>query len=53
MTIGLMLKAYDHMSAVVATASGKSIVSLSKVQEDEGTVRPGQCLGQCAAWQYG
>lgn len=33
MTIGLMLKAYDQMSAVVSLASGKSVASLSQVQE--------------------
>ncbi len=33
MTIGLMLKAYDQMSAVVSSASSKSIASLSQVQE--------------------
>jgi TP901 family phage tail tape measure protein len=33
MTIGLMLKAYDQMSAVVSSASGKSLASLSQVQE--------------------
>lgn len=33
MTIGLMLKAYDQMSAVVSSASSKSIASLGQVQE--------------------
>ena len=33
MTIGLMLKAYDQMSAVVASASSKSLASLGQVQE--------------------
>lgn len=33
MTIGLMLKAYDNMSGVVAMASSKAIASLGKVQE--------------------
>jgi hypothetical protein len=33
MTIGLMLQAYDSMSAVVGSAAGKSIASLGQVQE--------------------
>lgn len=32
MTFGLMLSAYDHMSSVVASASGRSIASLGKLE---------------------